>query len=106
LAVVSYLPDLSVTFIVAAIVPLIIGFIVGMVIKAVFKIGIAIAILILLLLAVGVITPNQILTPLASLIKSGASSSNLTSEVTRLAGYLPWSSLTFIIGLAVGFWKG
>lgn len=103
---VSYLPDLSLTFLVAAIVPLALGFIVGLIVKAVFKIGIAIAVIVLLLIALGVITPNQVLTPVASLIKSGATGSELTGEVQRLAGYLPWSSITFIIGLIVGFLKG
>ena len=29
----------------------------------------------------------------------------LTSKVSQIAGYLPYSSVTFIIGLAVGFFK-
>jgi hypothetical protein len=29
----------------------------------------------------------------------------LTSKVSQIAGYLPYSSITFIIGLAVGFFK-
>jgi len=97
-------PDLSTTFLVAAIIPLIIGFIVGVIVKSALKIGIAIAVLVLLLIALGIITPDQVLTPLLSLI--GKSGGALTSGVQRLAGYLPYSSVTFIIGLAVGFWKG
>ncbi len=96
-------PDLSTTFLVAAILPLIIGFIVGVIIKSALKIGIAIAILVLILLALGIITPDKILKPLLSLLKSGSS---LGPYAQRVAGYLPYSSLTFIIGLAVGFWKG
>jgi uncharacterized membrane protein (Fun14 family) len=96
-------PDLSTTFIVAAILPLIIGFIVGVIIKSTLKIGIAIAVLLLILITLGIITPDQVLKPLLSILKSGSS---LTSYAQRVAGYLPYSSLTFIIGLAVGFWKG
>ena len=96
-------PDLSTTFLVAAILPLIIGFIVGVIIKSVFKIGIAIAVLLLILISLGIITPNQVLKPLLSVLKSGSS---LGPYAQRVAGYLPYSSLTFIIGLAVGFWKG
>lgn len=96
-------PDLSTTFLVAAILPLIIGFIVGVIIKSALKIGILLAVVALILIALGIITPDQVLTPLLSLIKSG---STLTSDVHRLAGYLPYSSLTFIIGLAIGFLKG
>ncbi len=96
-------PDLSTTFLVAAILPLIVGFIVGVIIKSAIKIGIALAILCVLLIALGIITPNEVLQPILSLVKSGSS---LTSEAQRLAGYLPYSSLTFIIGLAIGLLKG
>ncbi len=96
-------PDLSTTFLIATILPLIIGFIVGLIIKSVLKIGIALAILVIVLIVLGIVTPNQILTPLLSLFKSGGA---LSSDVQRLAGYLPYSSLTFIIGLAIGFLKG
>ncbi len=96
-------PDLSTTFLVAAILPLIIGFIVGLIVKSVLKIGIALAILVIALILLGVITPTQVLTPLLSLFRSG---STLTSDVQRVAGYLPYSSLTFILGLALGFLKG
>jgi uncharacterized membrane protein (Fun14 family) len=96
-------PDLSATFLVAAVVPLILGFIVGVIIRSAIKIGIAIAVIIILLIAVGIISPGQVLQPLLSLVKSGPS---LTSYAQRVAGYLPYSSLTFIIGLAVGLLKG
>ena len=101
---VSFLPpDLSYTFLVAAVVPLIIGFIVGVIIRSAIKIGIALAIIIVLLIALGLLSPNQVLQPLLSLIKSGPS---LSTYAQRLAGYLPYSSLTFIIGLAIGLLKG
>jgi uncharacterized membrane protein (Fun14 family) len=96
-------PDLSTTFLVAAILPLILGFIVGLIIKSVLKIGIALAILVIVLIVLGIITPDQVLKPLLSWLKSGSA---LSSYVQRLAGYLPYSSLTFIIGLAIGFLKG
>ncbi len=96
-------PDLSTTFLVAAILPLIVGFIVGVVIRSAIKIGIALAVLVILLIALGIITPDQVLQPILSLFKSGSS---LTSTAQRLAGYLPYSSLTFIIGLAIGLLKG
>ena len=96
-------PDLSTTFLVAAIVPLILGFIVGVIIRSALKIGIAIAVLIILLIAVGIISPGQVLQPLLSIVKSGP---DLVTYAQRVAGYLPYSSLTFLIGLAVGLWKG
>ncbi len=103
---VSYIPDLSITFLVAAIVPFILGFIVGIIIRSVFKIGIIIAGLIIVLILFGVLSPNQVLTPLASILKSGATGTALTAYVERLAGYLPWTSLTFILGAIVGFLRG
>ena len=96
-------PDLSTTFLVAAIVPLIIGFVVGVIIRSALKIGVAIAVLVILLIAVGIISPNQVLAPILSVVKSG---STLTTYANRVAGYLPYSSLTFVIGLAVGLLKG
>ncbi len=96
-------PDLSVTFLIAAIVPLVIGFIVGVVIKSAIKIGIALAIIVVILIVAGVISPDQVLQPLLSVVKSGPS---LAPYAERLAGYLPYSSLTFIIGLAIGLLKG
>jgi uncharacterized membrane protein (Fun14 family) len=103
---VSFLPpDLSTTFLVAAILPLIIGFIVGVIIRSAIKIGVAIAILIVLLIAAGIITPAQVIGPLASLVKSGANGT-ATAYANRIAGYLPYSSITFIIGLAIGYLRG
>ncbi len=96
-------PDLSATFLVAAIVPLIIGFIVGVIIRSALKIGIAIAVIIILLIVVGVISPDQVLQPLLSIVKSGP---DLVAYAQRVANYLPYSSATFIVGLAIGLWKG
>jgi len=97
------LPDLSTTFLVAAILPLVLGFIVGVIIRSALKIGIAIAIIILILIASGIISPDQVLKPLLSIVKSGP---DLVTYAQRVAGYLPYSSLTFLIGLAIGLWKG
>ena len=95
-------PDTSITFIVSLLIPLVLGFLVGMVIKSALKIGAAIAIIALLLIFGGIITPSQIIEPVMSLGRSGP---ELTSKVSQVAGYLPYSSVTFLIGLAVGFFK-
>jgi uncharacterized membrane protein (Fun14 family) len=97
------IPDLSTTFLIAAILPLIIGFIVGLIIKSVMKIGIALAAVVLILIFLGVLTPDQVIQPILSLFKSSGS---LTSSVNRLASFLPYSSITFLIGLVIGFLKG
>jgi len=96
-------PDLSVTFVVSLLVPLVLGFLVGTVIKGAIRIGAAIAIIIMLLIFGGILTPSQVIQPLMSVVyKSGPA---LASKVTQIAGYLPYSSVTFLIGLAVGFFK-
>jgi uncharacterized membrane protein (Fun14 family) len=97
-------PDLSTTFLVAAILPLILGFIVGLILRSVFKIGIALIILFVILILLGLITPDQILKPVLSALKGN--SSTIEADVQKLASYLPYSSITFIIGLAIGFLKG
>lgn len=96
-------PDLSTTFLVSAILPLIIGFIVGVILKSAIKIGIALAILVIIFIALGVISPGSVLQALLSVVKSG---STLSAYANRVAGYLPYSSITFIIGLAIGYLKG
>jgi len=96
-------PDASLTFVAALLVPLVLGFLVGIVARSAVKIGVAIAIIALILIAIGFITPNQVIQPLVALFKSGPT---LASDVERIAGYLPYSSITFLIGLAIGFFKG
>ena len=96
-------PDSSITFIVAVIVPLILGFLVGIVIKTALKIGIAVALIVLVLMAVGILTPDQVVQPIVGLFRSGSS---LAIKVRQVAGFLPYASITFIIGLVIGFFKG
>ena len=96
-------PDASVTFVVALLVPLLIGFLVGVVARAAVKIGVAIAVILLILIVVGFITPGQVIQPLVGLAESGPS---LVSKADQIAGYLPYSSITFILGLVIGFFKG
>ena len=76
-------PDLSTTFLVSAILPLIIGFVVGVILKSAIKIGLALVILVILLIALGALTPGQVLQPILSLVKNGSS---LTAYANRVAG--------------------
>jgi len=97
------LPNLSTTFIAALLVPLILGFLVGIVAKSLMKVALAIVAIIIILIAIGTITPNQVVGPIVALFRSGSS---YTSKVSQISGYLPYSSVTFIVGLIVGFYKG
>jgi uncharacterized protein YqfA (UPF0365 family) len=96
-------PALTVTFILSLAVPLILGFLVGIVIKNALAIGVAVAFIILILIAVGIVSPHEVITPIVSAFKSGGA---LTSKVMEVAGYLPYSSIFFIIGAIVGYFKG
>ena len=96
-------PDGSTTFLAALLVPLILGFLVGTIAKGIFKVAVAAGVLVLLLIVLGMISPQQIIGPVVSLFRTG---STYTDKVRQIAGYLPYSSLTFIIGLVVGFFKG
>ena len=96
-------PNLSATFIISVLVPLVIGFIVGLLIKTFLKIGLVIAVILLLLIIAGFLSPSQVLTPLIGFVKSG---STVAKWVNRVAGYLPYTSITFIVGLVIGFLKG
>lgn len=95
-------PAASLTFITAVIVPLVLGFLVGIIVKTAIKIGIAIIVVVLLLIVLGVVSPDQVIKPVMALVSSGGA---LTTKVHEIAGYLPYSSVTFLIGLAVGFFK-
>lgn len=95
-------PSANLTFVAAVIAPLIIGFLVGVIIKSAIKIGLAVAAIVIILIALGAITPDQVIKPVLAMAESGSS---LTSKVNELAGYLPYSSVAFLIGLAVGFFK-
>jgi len=101
--VVIGVPDLSLGFLVAAILPLILGFIVGLILKSALKIGVALVILVIILILLGIITPSQVLSPILSLFRAAPT---IEAEAQRIAGFLPYSSITFIIGLAIGFLRG
>ena len=92
----------EIAWIVPIVVPLIIGLLLGFIIKHTIKIMFAVAALVILLVFFGFITITvqdvfaQALKLLPRIIGTGS----------ELVDVLPYSSLTFIIGLALGLWKG
>lgn len=96
-------PNGSLTFIGALLIPLVIGFLIGVIARAALKIGIALIALFFILVALGFIEPNQIIQPIVGYVKSGT---DLVEKVKQIAGYLPYSSIGFIVGFVVGFFKG
>lgn len=96
-------PDLSATFAVAVLLPLALGFVVGLLVRKVAMVGIVVAALVVLLIVGGFLSPDQVLKPLIGFLKTGSSA---TAWVNKVAGYLPYTSLAFVVGLVVGFLMG
>ena len=92
----------EIAWIVPIIVPLIIGLLIGFIVKHTIKLVFAIAALVILLVFTGFISItyqdifSQALKLLPMIIGTGSG----------LIDMLPYSSLTFIIGLVLGLWKG
>lgn len=103
MALVILPPDGSFTFIATVLIGLVLGFLVGVVARAVAMAGVALLAIILILIALGIIEPSQVIQPVLKYIRSGPA---LVEWVNRIAGYLPYTSLTFIIGFVIGIFKG
>ncbi len=92
----------NIAWIVPIIVPLIIGLLVGFILKHTIKLMFAIVALVILLVFTGFISISyqeifaQALTLLPKILMIGSGVINM----------LPYSTLTFIIGLSLGLWRG
>lgn len=92
----------EIAWIVPIILPLFIGLLVGFILKHTIKLMFAVAALVILLILFGAISItyqdifDQALKLLPRIIGMGSG----------FVDVLPYSSLTFIIGLALGLWKG
>lgn len=89
-------------WLVPVILPLVIGLLVGAIVKRTFQLLIAVVALIIVLVAIGAISLtfqdvySKSLEILPNLIHTGRSFFDI----------LPYSSVAFLIGLAIGLWKG
>ena len=92
----------EIAWIVPIIIPLVIGLLVGLILKHTIKLMFAIAALVILLVLFGAVSLtyrdifDQALKFLPRIIGTGSG----------LVDMLPYSSLTFLIGLALGLWRG
>lgn len=92
----------EIAWVLPVIVPLIIGLLVGFMVKHTIKLMFAIAALLILLVLTGFVSItyqdifDQALKFLPKIIGTGSG----------LINVLPYSTITFIIGLALGLWKG
>jgi tetrahydromethanopterin S-methyltransferase subunit B len=96
-------PDGSITFIGGILITLAIGFLIGVVARSLVKLGVVLLAIAVVLIALGFYEPNQIIQPVLKYIESGP---ELAAKVRQVAGYLPYSTFTFIVGLIIGFFKG
>jgi uncharacterized membrane protein (Fun14 family) len=90
-------------WIVPVIVPFVIGLIVGVIIKKTLKLVLALIVLLIILAAVGYTqlpTFEEIARAALKYLPM------LWTEASPLINILPYSSLTFLLGLALGLWKG
>jgi uncharacterized membrane protein (Fun14 family) len=92
----------TIAWIIPIIIPFLIGVLVGFIVKHAIKLMFAVAALVVLLVVFGAVSItyqnifDQALTLLPRIIGTGSGFIDM----------LPYSSLTFIIGLALGLWRG
>jgi uncharacterized membrane protein (Fun14 family) len=83
-----------------------IGFLVGIVLKKTFKLGIAIISLVAFLAATGYINLQLSDTTKTTIYRAFSQTPSIASKASSLASILPITSGAFLIGLALGIWKG
>jgi len=83
-----------------------IGFLVGVVLKKTVKLGLAIASLVGLLVATGYINLQLNESTKTTIYRVFSQAPTVASQASGLATLLPITSGAFLIGLALGIWKG
>ncbi len=96
-------PDASITFIGGILITLALGFLIGAISRSLVKVGVILLAIAVVLIALGFYEPNQLLQPFLKYVESGSA---LAEKVKQIAGWLPYSTLTFIVGFLIGFFKG
>lgn len=93
----------EIAWIIPIAIPFIIGLIIGVIVKRTLKLVLAVVVLLIILVAVGYTqfpTFEEILRSALEYLPM------LWEEAGPLVNILPYSSATFLIGLALGLWKG
>jgi len=83
-----------------------IGFLVGIVLKKTVKLGLAILSLVGLLVATGYINLQLNESTKTTIYRVFSQAPVVASQASGLATLLPITSVAFLIGLALGIWKG
>ncbi len=97
------LPVITTSGIVSLIVAFLLGLLIGVLVRKVIAVGLILLAIVLILLAVGYITPNQIVTFLHTVSSQLPS---ILSKAEALKGIIPYDSIVFIIGFVIGIIKG
>jgi hypothetical protein len=106
-ALLASLFDIGSGAIIPALVVLAIGFLVGVVLKKTVKLGLAIASLVGLLVATGYINLQLSDSSKATIYRVFSQEGPmLASQASGVASILPITSAAFLVGLAIGIWKG
>ena len=84
-------------------IPLVLGLIVGIIIKRTMKLLLVIVLLIIVLVAIGFVTLPSFTDVANAALKYLPL---IWADAGPLINLLPYSSITFIIGLLLGLWKG
>ena len=92
--------------IIPALVVLAIGFLVGIVLKKTVKLGLAILSLVGLLVATGYINLQLSEPSTATIYNVFSAVPQAASQASTFANILPITSAAFLVGLALGVWKG
>jgi uncharacterized membrane protein (Fun14 family) len=83
-----------------------IGFLVGVVLKKTVKLGLAILALVGLLVATGYINLQLNDSSKITIYRVFSGASTAASQASAVASILPITSAAFLVGLALGIWKG
>jgi len=83
-----------------------IGFLVGVVLKKTVKLGLAILSLVGLLVAAGYINLKFSDSSKTTIYKVVSEVPTVASQASGVASILPITSAAFLVGLALGIWKG
>jgi uncharacterized membrane protein (Fun14 family) len=90
-------------WVIPIIVPFIIGLLIGVIVKKTFKLALTVLVLIIILAALGYIAMPSIRELVAAAAKLLP---KFQEQLGPLINVLPYSSVTFIIGLILGLLKG
>lgn len=90
---------ISITEILALVVPFIFGLLIGILIRRLISVALVLLAILLLAVAVGYISPSTAMSIIQSL---GYTAYQAAEKLGVLKSMVPYSSLTFIIGLIIG----